>query len=169
MIKSALKQINIAQSKQDLQAAIQRRAADSAEHMEKMQRALATSSPSAVRITPATPTSTDAANYDPPRTGRYPRGIETLGGFILMRAEQLRAAIRKIRKGQAAHTTVFVDQLDAFIREQDAMVETERAERGKISASMRAKAGAYPPPAETTKRSTPTEWEETWTGDSPDR
>lgn len=184
MIKSALKVINSAQAARDYKAAQQRRASGMALHQEQLQSAIANANPSAPGVTlgggafPITPVEpTDdrlpaSLATAPPAVQQngYPKGIQTLGGFILMRAEQLRAAIRRLRADKAEHTTVFIAQLDAFIGAQDAMVKIEREARGKISGAMRmavARGAASAEGSSTTlKRSDPVVWKETWEGDS---
>ncbi len=157
MIRAALKVQNIAQAKLDLAAAQQRRAAGAAEHQQNIELAIAKTSTTTAGTSASEPMTLPVPSRRLAVGGGYPRGIETLGGYILMRAEQLRVAIRKIRTSKAEHTDAFIEQLDTFIDAQDAMVKIERIERGKISGALRANAMEAVPAG-----NDPVEWEETW-------
>lgn len=188
LVNAAIKENNIRDAREAKSLADRRKAAGQKEHVENHRRAVANtkaSSPEPQRgELPAATTCPDDSASDvdvaaimaklappDPHPVYYPKGIKSRGELILLRAEQLQKAIRRIRVDRLPFTDAFLPLLDAFIAQQKPIVAAERADRSEIRARALA-AGDLPAvsdaphraerPPSTHPSSSPVEWAETW-------
>lgn len=157
LVNGQIKHLNIEQARQLKADADRRRAEGLAIHQASTARAIAklveTTAPRE-EIPSFPPEAKTLLIAPPPAPRSYPKGVQTLGEFILMRAEQLRSALRRPREPMP-HSTAFLAQLEGFLEVQRMIVEAEKRER-KAAEKAHKTATASPPPT------APADWKETW-------
>lgn len=156
-VNEAIKNINIIEANEKRAAADRRKAEGQRILAENTARALAKKhQPGDLLTRDMAPASTPSTNPGPQKNKG--RRFESLGEFILMRADQLRAAIRKIRADRHAFTDEFITHLEAYIVAQRDLVQREK----KARELEKKKAAVVVPVPATTEVA---DWKETWKSD----
>ena len=166
VVNAAIKEQNIAQARRDKSEADRRKAMGQKTFAENTARAVASVAMPPPPVAPAPVPAPMAIK----RNGGWPKGIGSLGELILMRAEQLKTAIKRIKSARESYTDEFLIHVEAFVVAQRELVAKERAVRKDVAAGVRAAVVGGPiwletpadPITQRPKKAETEDWKETW-------